>query len=155
MTYSEPLTATSSSHKNGSFTLAALPGVIMVFPRGSWSMSCTRDYMSKIVALRKQAEIRKFICLVDANKWQLGTPAVLHALTEFNAHAVEQGMVGQWLIERSGAAVTTQILAKALTKNVSFVEVVTDIKTCVEHASAIVELENKEDIIRVYQQHTA
>ncbi|WP_218310211.1 hypothetical protein [Alteromonas antoniana] len=154
MSLSDPLTVTSSSHKNGSFILSALPGVIMVFPRGSWSMSCTRDYMSKIIALRKQAGIREFICLIEANKWQLGTPAVLQALSEFNVHAAEQGMVGQWLIDPSGSSVSTQILAKALTKNVSCVDVVTDIDACVERAAAVVDFENKEDIIRVYQQHS-
>lgn len=125
----------------------------MVFPRGAWSMSCTRDYMKKIVALRKQAGIRKFICLVDTSKWQLGTPAVLNALSEFNALAVSEGMVGQWLIDHSGSAVTTQILAKALKKSASSVEVVTDIQTCVENAGAVIDLEHKEDIIRAYQQH--
>ncbi|WP_414829868.1 hypothetical protein [Alteromonas sp. H39] len=111
--------------------------------------------MSKIVGLRQRAGIKRFICLVDSSKWQLGTPAVLDALSEFNAHAVREGMVGQWLIDHSASAITTQILAKALKKNVSCVDVVTDIQTCMEKASGVVDLENKEEIIRVFQQYTA
>ncbi len=154
MSLSAPLTVKSSNHRNGSFTLAAMPGVIMVFPRGSWSMSCTRDYMSKIVALRRQAGIKKFICVVDSSKWELGTPAVLEALADFNAHAEREGMVGQWLIDHSGSAVTTQILVKALKKNVSAVEVVKDIQTCLESAGAVVTIDNKEEIIRVFEDYS-
>ncbi|MCU7553150.1 hypothetical protein OCL06_00900 [Alteromonas sp. ASW11-19] len=143
----------SANHKHGSFTLCAFPGAVMVFPRGSWSMPCTEDYLEKIVAVRQSAATDRFVCIVDTSAWELATPDVLDILAKFNMHAVEQGMLGQWLLDETGSVAVTRILASALRRFTNNVHVDSKFDRCAQAVSEILPELDCELLRQVYLQH--
>lgn len=146
-------TLVSANHKHGSFTLCAFAGAVMVFPRGSWSMQCTQDYMEKIIAVRHSAATQEFVCVVDTSAWELAAPDVLDTLAQFNVHAVEQGMKAQWLLDETGSVAVTRILASALRRFTSNVQVTASLDHCAKAAATALPVLDGERLRQVYQQH--
>lgn len=125
----------SPKSEHGEFCIYVNGDILIVFPKGTWAMRCVRKYIATLEKIFEEKQYVKFGGIVCLGSWNLGTPEVLKALSDYSKKSRKRGLKYEWLISKKTSDIALTVADAHVTKQNDYSFITDDILPAIAHLS--------------------